>query len=73
MQTSKFRIALVSALAKVNQATGWHICELEQDGRDAGKVVVEKRASAPRVPSQTNTSHARAMARKPYEFNDDEI
>ncbi|OWJ57812.1 plasmid replication initiator TrfA [Paraburkholderia caledonica] len=40
MQESKWRAALLTALDKLKRATGWTRCELETEGKNAGKVVV---------------------------------
>ncbi|MGO4763794.1 plasmid replication initiator TrfA [Cupriavidus sp. 2KB_3] len=42
MQDSKWRNALVNALAKVRSATGWVQCELVSAGPLTGKIVVQK-------------------------------
>jgi hypothetical protein len=42
MQLSKFSVVLESALAEVKAATGWAKCELQLEGKNAGKVVVER-------------------------------
>ncbi|MGB8417611.1 hypothetical protein [Paraburkholderia sp.] len=42
MQLSKFLDVLEPALAEVKAATGWAKCELQVEGKDAGKVVVKR-------------------------------
>jgi hypothetical protein len=52
MQNSKWRAVLQTALTKVKRATGWDVCELKLEGRDAGKIVVERREPADtRIPT----------------------
>lgn len=40
MQNSKWLAALCGSLEKLKQATGWHMCELNVTGKNAGKVLV---------------------------------
>jgi hypothetical protein len=42
MQSSKFLAVLEPALGAVKLATGWPKCELQREGKHAGKVVVDK-------------------------------
>jgi hypothetical protein len=42
MQSSKFLAVLEPALGEVKLATGWPKCELQREGKHAGKVVVDK-------------------------------
>ena len=51
MQDSKWRIALIKALARVKAATNWPTCELMDHGPTKDKVVIQKRRKATRKPS----------------------
>lgn len=56
MQDSKWRLALVNALGRVQAVTGWFQCELVQTGPLAGKVVVQK-GNVRRRRAKTNPRH----------------
>jgi hypothetical protein len=69
MQNSKWRAVLQTALTKVKQATGWAVCELKLEGRDAGKIVVEREKPAdigPPTPNAEASGSAGDTDHDPY-------